>query len=309
MPTIAPSPTPIQDRDPRWQDIRETRLSTEAGDLRTFVHDGPADGTPHLLVHGLGVSAATWLDVMPELARSGRVVAIDLPGFGGSPLAQDADADIGTLTAAIEAARDALGMDRVVLHGNSLGGQLALRHAASHPDTVEQLVLVAPALPTGPRHLLSITPATVVGIAPLALPVLGEAAMWAAARSGGPFPGAEMVAGAVFADPGSLRSSVQELFAEESAGVATDAWRRRAMLQATRATVPTVAAWWRVERLVRDLDVPTSVVWGQADRLLSRRILDRLRDLRPDWRYTVLEDAGHSPMMERPDAYAEAVLG
>ena len=115
----------------------ETRL---AGSVE--YHVGGA-GSPVLLVHGLGGSAENWVEVVPELVRRHRVIAVDLPGHAGSePLGRGATMD--DFASATAKVLDAEGVDRAVVAGHSLGGLVALRLARKRPDLVRGLLLVAP---------------------------------------------------------------------------------------------------------------------------------------------------------------------
>jgi pimeloyl-ACP methyl ester carboxylesterase len=106
---------------------------------------------PVLLVHGAGASSAIWMMAMARLARAARVVAIDLPGHGPSPLPEG-----GRAALSLEAYRDAVGMlagtlclGPSVLVGHSMGALVAIKAALAWPDKVRGLVLcaAAPRLP------------------------------------------------------------------------------------------------------------------------------------------------------------------
>src|SRR5262245_3073432 len=111
----------------------------EAGGLRLrYVRRG--SGPPLLLVHGFSSSIYTWAEALPLLAARHDVIAVDLPGFGGSeiPARVDSNASAEVLARVM----DALGLARASLAGNSLGGALAAVTAARHPERVEKLVLI-----------------------------------------------------------------------------------------------------------------------------------------------------------------------
>ena len=111
-----------------------------------YVADFGGDGPVMLLVHGLGGSHLNWMSVAPRFADRHRVYALDLPGFGRSPLAgrrSTIAANVDLLTRAITR----LSRDRIVLMGNSMGGLLSIGAAARHPSLVDALVLVDPAVP------------------------------------------------------------------------------------------------------------------------------------------------------------------
>ncbi|MFF5438897.1 alpha/beta fold hydrolase [Streptomyces achromogenes] len=114
--------------------IRQTPVAyAEAGKGATCV----------LLLHGLGGTSDDWKAVMQELAPRHRVVALDLPGYGGSgPIP-------GTSAAAVAdfvwAFADALGISRTAIMGHSEGGAVAVNMALQIPDRTTRLVLVSAA--------------------------------------------------------------------------------------------------------------------------------------------------------------------
>jgi pimeloyl-ACP methyl ester carboxylesterase len=98
-------------------------------------------GTPIVLIHGLGSSAEIWAALMLLLNKEYLVYAPDLPGFGRTPLAPEGT-NISTHVLYLERFLDALGYPHVSLVGNSLGGWIATRFAAEHPERVERLYLL-----------------------------------------------------------------------------------------------------------------------------------------------------------------------
>ncbi len=110
-----------------------------------FLDAGGYDSRAFVLVHGMGGRWQHWLETIPALAEHGRVLALDLPGFGRSesPLAGpslDGFADVVAMLA------DSVGVERVVLVGHSMGGPIALRFAARYPQLAEAIVLVGGAV-------------------------------------------------------------------------------------------------------------------------------------------------------------------
>jgi len=113
-----------------------------------FVDEGDRGdrGRPIVLVHDFLSSHLEWDHVRPLLARHSRVIALDLPGFGASE-APDRAKYRYTFDGFAESLTDlvaALGLGRVSVCGRGMGGAVALTLAASHPDLVDRVVLVAP---------------------------------------------------------------------------------------------------------------------------------------------------------------------
>jgi 4,5:9,10-diseco-3-hydroxy-5,9,17-trioxoandrosta-1(10),2-diene-4-oate hydrolase len=128
--------------------VDEGELAQVAPNLRLHYHEAGAEHARSVvLLHGGGPGASAWSNFgrnLPVFAGSLRTLAVDQPGFGGSDgpaedvqyFTQSADALAGLL--------DALGLERVHLVGNSLGGGTAVRFALRHPDRAGRLVLMAP---------------------------------------------------------------------------------------------------------------------------------------------------------------------
>jgi len=123
--------------------IRRFRL----GDRETVITETGIDGGPtYVLVHGVGMGHRTWSDLAETLARSGRVLALDLPGFGDAPEPEESldmpssGAYLGELVAAESPG------EPVVLVGHSMGTQIVAETAAQRPELVAAVVLIAPTI-------------------------------------------------------------------------------------------------------------------------------------------------------------------
>ena len=102
------------------------------------------DHRPIVFVHGLSGQWQNWLENIPRFAESRRVVAIDLPGFGLSPM-PDEEISIEYYGRVVAELCDRLGLSPAVLVGNSMGGYIAAEVAIERPDVVERLLLVSAA--------------------------------------------------------------------------------------------------------------------------------------------------------------------
>jgi pimeloyl-ACP methyl ester carboxylesterase len=111
------------------------------GSVRYYVG---GEGEPLLLLHGLAGSTRNWVELLPELLKRYRVLAVDLPGHAGSGrLPRGAStADFAAVAAAV---LEAEAPGPALVAGHSFGGLVALRLARSRPDLVRGLLLVSPA--------------------------------------------------------------------------------------------------------------------------------------------------------------------
>ncbi|WP_120004212.1 alpha/beta fold hydrolase [Nesterenkonia muleiensis] len=118
--------------------------------------DGP-DGLTFVVIHGIGMGRQVYADLCRELARSGTVYAVDLPGFGDSP----EPSEPLTMPATGDFLADfirSLNIENPVLIGHSMGGQVVAETLARHPELSDRGVLIAPAVNyaerTAPRQAL-----------------------------------------------------------------------------------------------------------------------------------------------------------
>lgn len=124
--------------------MKGSAKSIDAGGIRTVYHD-EGEGRPVVLLHGSGPGVSAWQNwssVIPRLAKSYRVVAPDLAGFGDTEYSPDCEYGIKLWSRHLLDFLDALGLNRPLLVGNSFGGGLALAIAARHPERIAAMVLM-----------------------------------------------------------------------------------------------------------------------------------------------------------------------
>ena len=261
--------------------------------------DGAARDDSVLCVHGVTGASTNWTDFMAELTRDFGCAAVDLPGAGFSPPpATPAGYSITALARTVAKVIEEQLPGPVHLVGNSMGGAVAVKLAATRPDLVRTLTLVSPALPDRLLH------ASLVQFPLLALPRIGAMLMHRA----GLLPAEHRVASVVrncFYDPSVIHP---DRFALEVAEL-----RRRDQLDYASATLTGAARTLTVEylrsrahSLWRDAErvrVPVLAIYGSHDRLVHPRGAARaartFRDA-PDARVIVLPRTGHVAQMEHP---------
>ena len=144
-PTAAPDDAWLGS-DPAWTGVRQELLDVDGRSVRVLRADAAGTAsTPQLLVHGLGGSAANWIDVIAPLAAHGPVVALDLPGFGHTRLVDSDRLTVPGHVSFVRRVLDALGWESATVHGNSMGGLVATHLAArlTDPDAVRPALLEA----------------------------------------------------------------------------------------------------------------------------------------------------------------------
>lgn len=281
-----------------------TMVSRHA-DLDGPVHylDFGGTGPPLVCVHGLSGSALNWLAVAPALAERYRVLAIDLRGFGRTPLGPGSRLrDNQHLLDRF--VRDVAG-DRAVVVGNSMGGLLAVLQAAAAPATVSSLVLVDPALPWRGHRPFDISLWAFFGS--LLPPFLGEANLgWNGRRLG-----AERVVRGVLeacsVDASRIPEDMVQALIEQEAERFASPRSFRALAQASRSLL------WALGRrglmgTYERVAAPTLVLHGAGDRLVPVEFSLAI-GRRFGWQVEVLPDVGHAPMMEAPSEFLGVTLG
>lgn len=266
--------------------IARTVLSPRtAGGMHLYVG---GRGSPVVLLHGLGGSAANWVEVFPGLVGRHRVIAVDLPGHGGSPSLRRG-ARVEDFAAAVAGALDSLGSGPALVAGHSFGGHVALRLALQRPDLVSGLLLVAAAgistTTRGARHYVTLT--TRVRPARLVQPLVRRFGARSAFRRAVLSPW--FVSDGHALPPRALRGLFRDTREHGGLDVAGAAMTRddpRPDLDAV--SCPAIVVWG-----ARDLQLPV------ADGIeLARRLGAPLR---------VVADCGHLVPAERPAAIVDAL--
>src|SRR5580693_8225219 len=120
-----------------WLEIdwRKHQRWVTVGDCLVNVID-LGEGQPIVFVHGLSGSWPNWLEQLPVFARSHRVLALDLPGFGHSPM-PSGEVSMAAYARLLDGLLAARGIDAAVVVGNSMGGFIAAELAIAYPQRVE----------------------------------------------------------------------------------------------------------------------------------------------------------------------------
>jgi pimeloyl-ACP methyl ester carboxylesterase len=263
-------------------------------------------GRPLLMVHGLGGNALNWMAVGPAIARTHRATAIDLAGFGQTPLHGRSATVAANAQLVFDFIETVIG-EPVVLMGNSMGGHIAILEAASHPDWIHSMVLVDPAIPV--THVSRPEPLMLATMAALSVPGLAQTLLDRRVRALGPEGLVKEALALVCADPARVSADVvaaHEQLTRERGHLGRQ--NGRAFVQASRSIGIGMADprfWSRVAAVT----APTLVIHGSQDRLIPLAAVRELMRRRPDWSLDVLDGVGHVPMMETPDYFMSSLQG
>lgn len=273
-----------------WRDVdwREHQRWVEVMGRPVNVID-LGEGPPLVFVHGLSGSWPNWLEQLPVFAQRRRVIAMDLPGFGHSPMPAER-ITISGYARILDDLFGTLGLDAATLVGNSMGGFISAELAIAFPERVERLVLVSAAgISTHGRGDVE----RVVPSLRRVERVLAAYTAWMAARSDtvARRPGLRNATfGLVTRHPSRLDAA---LVAEQLRGAG-----KPGFMQALQANLE-----YPIRERLGEIACPTLIVWGDEDRLITVRDADVFEQLIPSSRKVIFENTGHMAMLERPAAF------
>jgi len=255
-----------------------------------------------VLVHGMGGRWQHWLETIPALAEHGRVLAVDLPGFGRSePSAAGTSLD-GFADAVAELTRH-LAVDRVVLAGHSMGGPIAIRFAARHPDLAEAIVPVAGAVfqfsaLLGLRDVVRFTAQRPRETAAIAMEI---------ATAGLPAPAS--LRGQVIHSP-RLRKLFLSPYVLEPLGLPADAAQLIVDGGGARGVLPSVRAIGRSDPRegIDAVRCPILSLAAEGDRIAPLPDTEAFQRDVPRAQTVVLQGCGHMLMLERPQVFNRQLI-
>lgn len=269
------------------------RRSIQAGGRRlSYLEKGDrtTDEPSLVFIHGLMGTAATFLPLLAEINAGRHVIALDLPGAGGSERNPKMGASLAQVTESVLLALDALELERPVLVGHSHGGSVSLYLAAFHPERASGLVLLAPAHPYF-RHADQLIR---FYLSPLGK-VFAHTMPW--------YPQWVQMAGLRrMAGPKSWDSPERLVPYRENLR--------------TRGTVPhllkLLRTWHTDMAELRDLlecpfRTPTMLIWGDHDRAVPASTAENLQRRLMECDLRVFEGVGHRPAEERPKLTAALI--
>jgi pimeloyl-ACP methyl ester carboxylesterase len=301
-PTPAEGPDPYGNPDPEWlridwrEHLRTIEIPTPESDYGPatspdrpsettrvqYVELGSGGGLDLIFIHGLSGCWQNWLEQLPHFSGSHRVVAMDLPGFGASPL-PPWEITVERYAKLVRDLCAVLDVGDCAVIGNSMGGFVAAEAAIHGPAWFEKLVLVSAAGVSSSRLRREPTEMAgrfAVATSPLLLKFQERGLLRPKIRSWAFRP--------IFHRPEQLRRELLWEFFHNGAG-------KPGFLPALVA----LAGYDILDRL-EEVEVPTLLVWGRYDHIVpptdALEYGQRLRNSRT----VIFDQTGHVPMAERP---------
>lgn len=270
IPPWAPAPSEFIDLDGQLLHLRD---------------QGPAgDPLPIVLIHGTSSSLHTWEGWVKELSKTRRVISFDLPGFGLSGTASTGDYSAKAYAKLVGRLLQHLQLDRVVLGGNSLGGEIAWMVAAAEPAHEPKRVAALILVDAGGY---AFTPESVpLGFRLARLPVVGALSEHVMPRSL-----IEHSLKSVYGDASKVSPGLVERYYELTLRSGNRAALRQRMAQMTLGDHA---------ELIKTLRQPTLILWGAKDKLIPPGNGQAFaRDIVGS-RLVTLPGLGHVPQEEDP---------
>jgi pimeloyl-ACP methyl ester carboxylesterase len=251
------------------------------GQLLHLRDQGPSsDALPIVLIHGTSSSLHTWEGWVKELSKTRRVISFDLPGFGLTGPANSGDYSADAYAKTVLALLDHLQLERVVMGGNSLGGEIAWMVAAAAPQRVAALILVDAG---GYAFIPESVP---IGFQLARLPGLGVLSEYMLPRAV-----IERSVKNVYGDPAKVSPELLERYYE----LTLRAGNRAAL----RQRIDQMVLGDQAARIAT-LQQPTLILWGAKDRLIPLANGEAFVHDIAGSRLVVFPDLGHVPQEEDP---------
>jgi pimeloyl-ACP methyl ester carboxylesterase len=264
----------------RWRCGLSLRQSEVMGFRIPYLEGG--SGEPLILIHGFGGQKENFSHVAAQLCRQYHVYIPDLPGFGAASRNPQADYHIEAQAARVMAFADALGLGRVHLGGNSMGGFIAAECAGRHPGRVASLWLIGAAGVPGTQETDIVRRFKATGEWPL---LVHQPSDYAA------------MVNAVMAHPPFMPYAVRWVLGRR--GTADCELHGRIARQALGESPP-------LNQRYDHLATPALIAWGTEDAVLHPSCVQGFQALFPNSEVQLMKGCGHAAMIEAP---AEAASG
>lgn len=245
-----------------------------------YYEGGPQGAETILMIHGFGADKDNWLRFSRPLTARYHVVALDLPGFGDSTK-PETSYDVGTQVERLNAFAKAIGLHKLHLIGNSMGGHIAALYAARHPEEVLSVALLNNAGVNAPQASELFKRLDRGDANPLLV------------RNADDFSN---MLDLLFVEKPPLPGSLKQYLAERA--MASHDFNQKIFNQLRERYIP-------LETELAKIQVPTLLLWGDQDQILDVSSIKVMQPLLKQPSVVIMQACGHLPMIERPEETAE----
>ena len=274
-------------KTPRLPLIRDQKVSHAP--VQTLVLDGirvryydVGRGLPFVLVHGLGASSFCYRFLIPLLQPFGRVIAIDLPGFGQSEKSLEVKYDVESHVQRLDVFTHKMGLKNIVLIGSSLGGLICLHLARRRPGLIKKLILISPAL-----FVRTFVPTRLLQAGHLLVPrFINELTLTYSLR--------QVLARHELIDAEMIKGYLDPLLQENAS---------YALVESLRSLLD---PRWTKE--IQNFDGAPLILWGQKDRILPVRLAHQIAQHIRRAKIEIHPDGGHHIQEDDPVWVREKIV-
>lgn len=243
-----------------------------------YLDEGEGDCV--ILIHGLGGHSGRWGKIMPDLSKSHRVIAPDLPGFGDSDKPRNGfDYSIPAFSEFLNVFMENLEIERANIIGSSMGGYIAAFFASEHPEKTEKLILVSPA-----GLSRQATPETI-----------------------------SYMNAVYFPSERTAKSALEDLFYdkhnvnEEMIGDFVEKMANDDSKNAYFSSFFNLSRNHEFEEKLGKIKSPSLIIWGEDDEIIPSEYAEEYASMIPNSKKVMITECGHMPFIEKPKEFLKLV--
>jgi pimeloyl-ACP methyl ester carboxylesterase len=270
---------------------KEVEMKQVSVDGINISYTEQGEGNPIVLVHGIPTSSFLWRDMIEDLSAHGRVIALDLPGFGFSDPPNNEDYSLSNYARILESFLEALSIERATLICHDYGGPITLTYALKHPEKYDRLIILDTFLHTDiPPFPLSMKIARIRPFGEIFMRFWGQDI----ARSG-------LEMGVM--DKSRISDEIVQRYYMPDGNPAK---MNKTMLGTLR--VDYTEDLEIIEKHLKTIEKPTLIIWGEKDKFLPLSLGEKIHKDIPGSKMEILSDCGHFIQEDQPEKATEIII-